>query len=275
LTVLLPHSSHLLGPLLAALLALPLWAGAACSRPIAVPVAPTGFSVIVDGDKVSGAFPDMLRELGARFGCQFVFSVVPRARLIYMFMQTGEADLLLPASPTGERDQVADFVPMMKLKMALVSVAQRKVDAPSVTALLAHPAWRGVAVRSYVFGPEYSALMHGLETQHRMDYAAAPLMVARMMKAGRADFTVVAPSIFLTSLSEAPELAGFADQVVCTPLQGLPPADSGIYLSRRSLSAADQQQLHQLLQVAARGTLWKWYRHYYPPRIVSFALPLH
>lgn len=275
MTVLLPFPVRPTWLLLAAALALPAAARAGCSRPISVPVAPTGFSVIVNNGQVSGAFPDMLRELGERFGCEFRFPVVPRARATYMFLQTGEADLLLPASPTDERSKVADFVPMMKLKMALVSVAQRRVDAASVPALLAQPAWRGVAVRSYVFGPEYSALMRGLEAQHRMDYAAAPLMVARMMKAGRADFTVVAPSIFLTSLSEDPELAGFSDQVTCTPLQGLPPADSGVYMSRRSLSAPDQALLHQLLQAAARGALWKWYRHYYPPHIASFALPLH
>ena len=40
-------------------------AAADCSRVISVPAAPTGFSVITIGDKVSGVYPDVLRELGA------------------------------------------------------------------------------------------------------------------------------------------------------------------------------------------------------------------
>ncbi|GJI91706.1 hypothetical protein RugamoR1_48690 [Rugamonas sp. R1(2021)] len=253
--------------------AAPAWAG--CSRTIVVPVAPTGFSVIIDGGKVSGVFPDALRELGKKAGCEFAFPVIPRARISYMFLQSGEADLLLPASRSDERDSQADFVPMMKLKMALISNKNGPVRAASVAELLAHPDWRGVVVRSYVFGNEYNALMEQLEAQRRVSYAAAPLMVARMMKAGRADFTVVAPTIFLTSLNEDPEMAGFAGQVRFSALDGLPPTDSGIYVSRRSLSKADQAQLHQLLRQAAQGTLWKWFQHYYPAHIAAFAIRHH
>jgi polar amino acid transport system substrate-binding protein len=253
-------------------LALPLAAAAGCSREIVVPVAPTGYSVIVEGDKVSGVFPDALRELGAKVGCRFVFPVRPRARLSYMFLESGEADLLLPASRSAERDQVADFVPMMKLKMALVSIRDSQVRAASVQQLLAQPALRGAAVRSYVFGDEYNRLMTALESQHRLSYTAAPVMVARMMKAGRADFTVAAPAIFLSALSEDPAMADFADAVRIAPLEGLPPAESGVYLSRRTLTAQDRAALLQLLRLAARGPLWKWYQHYYPPSMAAYAV---
>jgi polar amino acid transport system substrate-binding protein len=253
----------------------PLSATAACSRMIVVPVAPTGFSVIVKGGQVSGVFPDALRELGAKFGCSFSFPVVPRARAAYMFLQSGEADLLLPASRSAERDNQADYVSMMKLKMALVSVKHSRVRAASVGELLAHPEWRGVAVRSYVFGDEYNALMTRLEGQHRMSYAAAPLMVARMMKAGRVDFTVVPPSIFLSTLYEDAELADFGAAVQFALLDGLPPTESGVYISRRSLSPADRAALRQLLQLAARGSMWKWFQHYYPPHIAAFVVRPH
>ena len=262
-------------PLLCAIaLAWPLASLAACSRPIVVPVAPTGLSVVIDGDRVSGAFPDALRELGAKLGCQFVFPVVPRARLSYMFLQTGQADLLLPASRSAGRDSQADYVPMMKLKMAVVSLKHKPVRAASVAALLADPSSTGVAVRSYVFGDEYNALMSGLEAQHRMSYAVAPLMVARMLRAGRADFTIVAPAIFLTSLYEDPDMAGFGDEVRFSTLAGLPPTESGVYLSRRSLTPADHAALLRLLQLGARGTLWKWYQHYYPPAATAFVVRL-
>lgn len=250
-------------------------AHAGCSRPIVAPVAPTGYSVIVKGNQVTGAFPDALRELGKQYGCEFVFPVMPRARSTYMFLNSAESDLLLPASRSEERDNAAEFVPMMKLKMALISNKRSGLRSSSVGDLLAHPEWRGAVVRSYVFGNEYNKLIEQLDAQHRMSYVAAPLMVARMMKAGRVDFTVVAPTIFLSSLAEDPALADFAQQVQFFTLDGLPATESGIYLSRRSLTPADRALVLQILKQAARGSLWKWFQHYYPPAIASFAIRQH
>lgn len=261
--------------LLAAGLALPLWACAACSRDIIVPVAPTGYSVIIAGDTVSGAFPDMLRELGEKMGCKFLFPVVPRARLASMFLQSGEADLMLPASRSAERDQLAIFVPMMTLKMALISLKQKQVRPASVGELLARRQWNGIVVRSYVFGDEYNALVRGLDAQNRIFYANSLATVARMLQVGRGDFTIVAPSVFLTSLSEDPALASLRDKLEYTTLDGLPPTESGAYISKRSLSAADQGELYALLERARKGVLWKSFQKYYPADLLQYFVLQH
>ena len=190
-----------------------------------------------------------------------------------MFLESGEADLLLPSSRSTQRDQQADYVAIMRLKMALVSLKRKPVQLGSVPALLDARELRGVAVRSYVFGDEYAAMMGQLDQQHRINYAVSNLAVARMLKAGRADFTIVAPSLFLASLQEDPALVGFGDEVQFTLLDGLPPAESGVYISRRSLSPQDQAVLLQMLQAGARsGTFWKWFQHYYPPHLAAYAL---
>lgn len=62
-----------------ALLALSMPAWANCSRDIHVPVSQIGASVVSSGATVSGIYPDILRSLGAKMGCNFIFSVVPRA----------------------------------------------------------------------------------------------------------------------------------------------------------------------------------------------------
>ena len=54
---------------------------AACSRVINAPVTSLGFSVIVNGDSVTGIYPDIFRSLSSKETCQFQFSAVPRARL--------------------------------------------------------------------------------------------------------------------------------------------------------------------------------------------------
>lgn len=54
---------------------------AQCSRTMNVPIAPIRFSVIFGaGDEVSGVYPEVLRNMEARDGCSFKFSLVP---LIY------------------------------------------------------------------------------------------------------------------------------------------------------------------------------------------------
>lgn len=250
---------------------MPLCAVAACSRPIRVPVAPTGFSVIISGATVTGAFPDMLREIGDKMGCKFVFPIMPRARLTFQFMESGESDLFIPASRSAERDRQALFIPMMKLKMALITMTQRDIRVGSVEELIASRKLQGVSVRSYVFGDEYNALMQRLDLDKRVSYGNDPLMVARMLKAGRGDFTIVAPSIFLSSLSEDPDLSDLPLKVQYSALAGLPMTDSGAYISKRSLSPQDQEELRLLLEAARKnGTLWKMFQKYYPAEMMKF-----
>ncbi|NRR30728.1 transporter substrate-binding domain-containing protein [Oxalobacteraceae bacterium] len=263
---------RLIGGALVCALVLCAPARAACTREIVVPVAPTGYSVIVNGDTVSGAFPDLLREMGQQLGCRFRFPVVPRARMAYMFLDSAEADLMLPASRSAERDARADFIPMMRLKVNLVSLKSQRLKLASVDQLLARPALRGVAVRSYVFGDEYNALLRRLEAQQRVFYANDLLMAARMLEAGRADFTIVAPTIFLSALADVPELAALRRQLVFTELEGLPPTDSGAYISRRALGAPDRAALRHLLEQAAHGPLWRAFLKYYPPEIAAYVV---
>ncbi|MET3135549.1 polar amino acid transport system substrate-binding protein [Oxalobacteraceae bacterium GrIS 1.11] len=259
--------------LAAAVLALP--AAAACSRSITVPVAPTGSSVIVTGNLVSGAYPDMLRELGKKMGCTFVFPIVPRARLAFMFLHAGEADLMLPASRSAERDRQGVFVPMMTLKMAMISLKRRNIKSPSVADLLTRRQWRGIVVRSYAFGDEYNALIQGLDAQRRLFFADNLLAAARMLKVGRADFTVVAPAIFLTAVGEDPAMAGWRGQLEYSALDGLPATESGVYISTRSLSATDQAQLRELLESARKDALWRSFQKYYPADLLQYFIVSH
>ena len=217
-------------------------------------------------------FPEALRELVAQFGYRFVFPVRLRAAGVYAPGLGRSRPAAARFAQRRARAHVADYAPMMKLKMALVSLKQSQASAARIRDLLAQPALRGVAVRSNNFGDEENAPMTALEAQHRLSYAAAPVMVACMIKAARADFTVVAPALFLFLLSEDAAMGGFANQVQIAPLDGLPPAESALYVSCCSLFREDHAQLVQLLQLAAKGLLWKWRPHYYPPQIAAYAV---
>lgn len=265
---------RLLAPLLLPLLALaPLaTAHAGCSRVIQVPAAPTGASVIVRDDEVSGAIPDALREQGLLLGCQFEFPVMPRARMAYQFLESSEADVLVPASRSAERDRAATFVPMMKWKVELITVKRRAVGIRSVRDLLAQKQWMGVAVRSYVFGDEYNALLRSLEAQQRIHYVNDLATAGRLLRAGRADFTINVPPLFVSELQGADELRGFEHELAFQPLAGLPMTESGAYISRRSLPPADQRALEALLASLGKGVLWRHFNKYYPPGQREYAI---
>ncbi len=247
-------------------------AQAGCSRVIRVPAAPTGASVVVSGDEVAGAIPDALREQGARLGCAFAFPVMPRARITYQFMESREADVLAPASRSAERDRDATFVPLMKWKVELIYAKRSAIRAASVRDLLAQRQWMGVAVRSYVFGDEYNALLRELESQQRIHYVNDLATAARLLRAGRADFTINVPPLFLSELQASDEMRGFEQELVFQPLAGLPMTESGAYISRRSLSPADQRALQALLASLGKGVLWRHFNHYYRPDQLAYAI---
>ncbi|GAB2868870.1 hypothetical protein GCM10027277_42440 [Pseudoduganella ginsengisoli] len=265
---------RIVSSLLASLLILaPLAAAhAGCSRTIRVPAAPTGASVIISDEDVSGAIPDALRELGARMGCTFEFPVMPRARLTYQFMQSREADVLVPASRTPERDRDAMFIPMMKWKVELITVRQRAIRADSVGELLAQKKLMGVAVRSYAFGNEYNALLRELEAQQRIHYVNDLVTAGRLLRAGRADFTINVPPLFLSALQGAADMDGIGADLAFQPLAGMPMTESGAYISRRSLPPADQRTLRTLFAALGKGVLWRHFNKYYSPEQLAYAI---
>jgi len=240
-----------------------------CSRTVRVPVAPTGFNVRVQGERVERVYPDLLRQLGRAQGCQFVFPVVPRARLTMMFFDSLEADLFLPASRTSERDQKAQFVPMLKLLPTLITLTS-KTDAPQdLRALLSRTSWRAAMVRSYTWGDEYEALMRQLEAEKRVDYVSDLRTVGAMLRGGRVDFTILPPTLLYSALQEGRSEPDAGGDFRFTELPGLPRSEVGAYISRRSLSEADQAVLREALSKAARdGSLQRSLQLYYPPEVL-------
>lgn len=246
-------------------------AHAACSRPIVVPVSNIGRAVIVEGDAVSGVYPDVLRELGEKAGCTFVFPFYPRARSDQMFFETGTADIALPATSLPERARLATFVPLIKVLPTLLTTRPLAQPPTSTRQLLADSSLRGVAVRSYTFGKEYQALITELDRAGRIDFTSDLLGIARTLLAGRADFAIMPPHLLRTLMDvAATETRQPEVQLRSYPLDGLPRVESGVYISRRSLSEADQAELRKLFTEAVKTDAFvKGHQKYYPTEILK------
>lgn len=270
----MPARRRLLGGLGSSLLGLALappgWA--LCERPLVVPVAPTGFNVqLLPDGQVRGVYPDLLRSLEPALGCSFSFPIVPRPRQSLMFFETSEADLFLPASRTPERDQKAEFLPMLRLTPTLITFGPGTEAPPtSVEALVARKDWRAVVVRSYTWGSEYERLLRRLEEQHRVDTVADLKTLGQMLRAGRVQFTILPPTLLYSALQDGSSEARPPQDFRFQFLAGLPHSEVGVYLSTSTLQADDRRRLRRLIEQAlGEGRLQQIMGRYYPAEVLK------
>jgi polar amino acid transport system substrate-binding protein len=258
--------------LLALLAAVGIAGGAAasgqCSRDIAVPVSATGASVIIEGEHVKGIYPDLMRSLTTRSGCNFVFTVVPRARQVAMF-KAGQADILVPASRTPARDQVGTFVPMIGHRAMLISVNSNRAPIASAQELLDRRELRVAVVRGFDYGEPYTALINELGKQGRLFIEVDIVAVARLLNAGSADITIMGPTLMAGAIRREPRVQGLQDKLRTEAIPELPWHYSGAYISH-SLKPEDQALLREMLEKAGKSNqVMDGYLRYFRPEVLT------
>lgn len=245
---------------------------AGCSRPLQVPVASTGQSVIINDTEISGIYPDLLRAVSAKEGCEFVLSPVPRARLELMF-ETGKADLLVPATRTPRRDELGIFVPLTRNRATVISLDGKRPPVKTAYELVERKDVRAVLVRGFDYGVAYQELVDALARQNRILYEPDPLAVARFIKANPNDVTIMSPVIFYGAIQDDPRVGDLVERVRFEPLAELPWGESGLYLSKTSLGKEDTTTLLGIFTRASQaGTVWKSFQTYYPPNVLKEAI---
>lgn len=244
-------------------------AQAACSRVIQVPVSVTGQSVNIDGDTIGGIYPDLLRSLSDKEGCTFAMSEVPRARLEILF-ETGRADLLIPASKTPKRDALGTFVALIRNRATLLSIQSNRAAIKTMRELQDNSKLKVALVRGFDYGQLYQELITTLGKQGRLILEVDALSVARLLKAGTADVSIMAPTILAGAVQSDERVRDITDKLRIEPLDDLPWGDSGVYLSNTALNPQDKAALQDALERAARsGEVWKAFQRYYSPAILK------
>lgn len=243
-----------------------------CSRAIRVPVSSLGWSVVIKGDQYSGILPDFLQQISARSRCQFVFSSVPKNRQEILF-ETGQSDLLLPAIRTERRDKNGSFVALAQIRPALISVEGNQAPIQNEKELLARRELKLVVVRAFDYGVEYQSIIKKMAQDGRLLQEADALSVARTMKKDAHYVTIMAATIFYGVLEREPFAASLQGRVRYERLEELPWVDSGIYISKLSLSKEDQAYLKEEIgKLGETDLLWKLYLNYYAADILKIGM---
>lgn len=240
-----------------------------CSRDIVVPVSTTGVSVIVGNGTFTGIYPDLFRSLGPRAGCHFSFTSVPRARQELLF-ETGKADLLLPATRTPARDVYGVFVPMVGHRAMLISLQSQRPQITNAQDLLDRRDLRIAVVRGYDYGEPYQSLVRELARQGRLFTEVDATAVARLMFAGAVDMTIMGPTILAGSINREPRVSGMLDRLRLESIPELPWQQTGVYVSRNSLTPDDRATLLELLERAAKSNaVLEGFQRYHRPEILA------
>jgi polar amino acid transport system substrate-binding protein len=242
---------------------------AGCSRPMLVPVSPTGLSATVTGDQVSGVYPEVLKSIQDEGDCNFKFLIVPRARQEAMF-ETGKADILVPASRTPRRDKVGYFVPLAASRAALISLQGKREPIHSMQQLRENKSLRIALVRGYDYGEPYLALQKDLAKEGRVFLEPDIVGVARLLQAGFADVTMMSPSLLAGAIQTDPRVQALATRLRIEPLDELPWGESGAYISRSSVSDADRAIVENALNAAAKsGKVWNNFKRFYSADVLA------
>ncbi len=244
-------------------------AHAACTRVIQVPVSAIGQSVRIEGDTITGIYPDLLRGLSDKEGCTFALTEVPRARQEIMF-ETGRADLLIPASKTPKRDALGTFVALIHNRATLLSIQSNRAAVKTVRDLQDNSKLKVALVRGFDYGPIYQELIAELGKQGRLILEVDAVSVARLLKAGTADVTIMAPTILVGAVQGDERVQDILDKLRTEPLDDLPWGHSGVYISNTALNPQDKAALQDALERVARsGEVWKGFLRYYNPSILK------
>jgi polar amino acid transport system substrate-binding protein len=228
-----------------------------------------GKSMIVEGNTVTGIYPTLLLELTEKEDCPVKFVPVPHARAMAMF-EAGRADLLFPAFKTAYRDQFGEFVALIKSRATLISLKSERTTIKSLQQIIDMPTMRLALVRGFDYGTQYQQLINTLSKLGRIVLESDATSVARLMKSGQCQATIMTPALFFGAIHDDNRVSELIEQLRFEPLDELPWGDSGVYISYKSLHQEDAEQLKKILSRAtSTDILWKIYHRYYPAFILK------
>jgi polar amino acid transport system substrate-binding protein len=239
-------------------------ASAGCSRPMQVPIGPSGMSVRINGDDVGGLVPDLLRRGGKLVGCEWIWTIAPRARVEAMF-EAGQSDLMLAVTRTTRREELGHFIPMLSTRASVIHFGANLPTLRTLADIAARKELRVAALRGADYGEEFNALLDLLASEKRLIFESNPVAVARVIEAGRADLTITIPIAQYGPLNADPRFAYLVGKMRFIVLDDLTWSQTGLYISKASVNAADRAVLEKMFaDMLKSGVMWNALKANYP-----------
>jgi len=181
--------------------------------------------------------------------------MLPRAR-IWQLIEAGALDFTLSGIANAQRDRFAAFAWYVSNKYYLL--VRRDADVRSVADFRRKRGLRVGLIRSFRYGEQANAFVDALEEQERVTYAGSLDPLYTILLDDGIQAMIVEPFDF-------PVISGAQIQAQTTILEfGDAAVPHGLVMSRKSLSAAQQQAWRDVIQsMRGDGTIRRIFEKYF------------
>jgi len=182
--------------------------------------------------------------------------MLPRSR-IWQLIESGALDFTLSGIANPQRDRFAAFAWYVSNKYYLL--VRRDAEVHSVAEFRRKRGLRVGLIRSFRYGEQANMFVDALEAQERITYAGSLDPLYTILLDDGIQAMIIEPFDF-------PVIAGAQLKAQTAILDfGDPPVLHGLVMSRKSLSAAQQQAWRDIIQsMRSDGTMRRIFEKYFP-----------
>ena len=234
-------------------------AGPDCSRPFTLALHDHG--LLFSADTNSGIDKDVADELARRSGCKVTISLMARAR-IWQLIESGALDFSLSGITNAERDKFAAFAWYFSNKYYLLA---RKDSGVRNQADFEKNDTRQLGViRSFRYSESANRLVDKLQDANRVSQASGLEPLYQTLTLNKIQGMIIEPfdypALDEKKIREISTIVEFND----------PPVPHGLIMSKKSLSAAEQEKWRSLINdMRADGTLLRIFTTYFKPELAG------
>jgi polar amino acid transport system substrate-binding protein len=226
-----------------------------CSRSYTLALHDHGLLYSAESD--TGIDKDVADELVRRSGCKVVVSLMPRAR-IWQLIESGALDFSLSGISNPARDKFAAFAWYFSNKYYLL--VRNDAGARTHADFVRNESLRLGVIRSFRYSESANSFVDKLESASRVSQAGGLAPLYQTLIQGQIHGMIIEPFDF--PALEEKKIRGMSTIVEFND----PAVPHGLIMSRKSLSAAQQDQWRALIDsMRADGTMRRIFEKYFKP----------
>lgn len=225
----------------------------ACSRTYTLALHDHGLLYSAETD--TGIDKDVAEELARRSGCKVVVSLMPRAR-IWQLIESGALDFSLSGIANAQRDKFAGFAWYFSNKYYLL--VRNSAGAQTISAFEKDDKLQLGVIRSFRYSESANQLVDKLQSANRISHAGGLAPLYQTLMQGAIQGMIIEPFDFPAleekKIREMSTILAFND----------PPVPHGLIMSRKALSATQQDQWRALIDgMRTDGTMRRIFEKYF------------
>lgn len=231
--------------------------GPDCSRPLTLALHEHG--LLYSSATDSGIDRDMADELIRRSGCKITVTLIQRAR-IWQLIESGALDFSLSGITNEARDKFASFAWYFSNKYYLL--VRRDAGVKDIDDFARNSALQLGVIRGFRYSPTANTLVDRLNDARRVSHSSGLDPLYELLQTNRIQGMIIEPFDY-------PAVENGKIRAISNTLEfGDDPVHHGLIMSKKSLSAEEQEKWRQLIRTMRDdGSTQRIFEKYFPPEL--------